>query len=338
MTRPRQGIVAADNGPAVSPPPGLANGLADGEASPAMRRIGAAVRAGRTAEAWQLAEQLQHELAAEAGPEHPDVLRVQEVRAYLAHRSGDHRLAARLYRETAAVWSLTGALAYWHTTINARVCEALAARQAAAGPAPGTAVAASAGVPAGHLRRGPGAAARTAASGARALSAPAARRSAVLALVVAAAVVTGAERIAPERGRTERITASELTAAPVLQALEHAPVPMPEPAATPLGQAAAPIPTPPPAPEPEPEPEPEPDDALEPEYRGADVAPGPPAAPSRSRPARSSGRASGPTRPREPKPPHSKQPPFAPADVCAQGGRYGLPGNLVDMCRKAYAR
>ncbi|WP_405967687.1 tetratricopeptide repeat protein [Streptomyces sp. NBC_00015] len=54
-----------------------------------LARINEAVRAGRTDTAAALAERTVHEASATLGPEHPEVLRLRELTAYIAYLAGD---------------------------------------------------------------------------------------------------------------------------------------------------------------------------------------------------------------------------------------------------------
>ncbi|WP_324609638.1 hypothetical protein [Streptomyces sp. WM6386] len=54
-----------------------------------MARINEAVKAGRVTEAAQLAEQTVGEASHTLGPEHPEVLRLLELTAYIAYLAGD---------------------------------------------------------------------------------------------------------------------------------------------------------------------------------------------------------------------------------------------------------
>ncbi|WP_238697401.1 hypothetical protein, partial [Streptomyces sp. E2N166] len=59
-------------------------------------RINEAVKEGRTEAAAQLAEQTVAEASGTLGPEHPEVLRLRELTAYIAYLSGDPDRAFRL--------------------------------------------------------------------------------------------------------------------------------------------------------------------------------------------------------------------------------------------------
>ncbi|WP_329492546.1 hypothetical protein OG618_37790 (plasmid) [Kitasatospora sp. NBC_01246] len=305
-------------GTAVSPPPLLAAGPGEPLTTPwflRSRQIAAAVRLGELAEAVQIAEELHQDVAAERGTEHPEALAVQEIRAYLAHLGGDHLLAARLYRETAAAAGRAGAPAYWTATINAQASEALAN-----GPARPGALAL--------------AALRAVSATGRAAAAPAGRRTVVVALVAAAVLAVAA--VPPTDRSDVRPQAGaplELATAPVLLALEQTPA---VPAVPPL-PAPAPGPTAGPAPVvEETEPEHEDDQAQD-----ADQAVRP-AAPRKPTPKPSRGTGPGGQVPR-PQPQASAQQPADPApggqgDVCSAGSQHGLPQYLVDLCRQAYGR
>jgi hypothetical protein len=54
-----------------------------------MERINEAVKAGRTETAAELAEQTVTEASGTLGPEHPEVLRLRELTAYIAYLAGD---------------------------------------------------------------------------------------------------------------------------------------------------------------------------------------------------------------------------------------------------------
>ncbi|UXY21332.1 hypothetical protein N8I84_23540 [Streptomyces cynarae] len=99
-------------------------GGADGPVAEPMARIGAAVKQGRLEEASELAEQAVAESAATLGDEHPDVLHLRELTAYIAylatdplrsfhlsldlarirHRLGDPRGAYGNVQSAAAAW------------------------------------------------------------------------------------------------------------------------------------------------------------------------------------------------------------------------------------------
>ncbi|MEZ7002442.1 tetratricopeptide repeat protein [Streptomyces sp. AD55] len=59
-------------------------------------RVGEAVREGRTEEAARLAERTVETASASLGPDHPEVLRLRELTAYIAYLSGDVERAFRL--------------------------------------------------------------------------------------------------------------------------------------------------------------------------------------------------------------------------------------------------
>ncbi|MGW3041765.1 hypothetical protein ACWC9T_17415 [Kitasatospora sp. NPDC001159] len=291
-------------------------GVLSPERSAALRRIRAAAVDGELAEAGRLAAELYQAVLDTEGADHFGAPAVQEVRAYLAHRAGDHRGAADLYERTAAAWAFTGAGAVRPAIINARACWALAEQAAADRP--------------------------TARSRAVALlTGRAVRRSAVVA--VAGVLSCGAVELAAEdRPRpapaAERV---ELAEAPVLQLL----VGMPSAAPVRPSAARAPEPSPPQAAGRPPEQDQEPGGAA------ADEAPvhppGPPAVPafpSRPGSARTTTRVSPrpPVRPARPVRPAERPlagpQPAVPVDVCTESGKVGLPPSLVEICRKAYGR
>jgi hypothetical protein len=289
-------------------------GVLSPERSTAWRRIREATVGGELAEAGRLAAELHQAVLDTEGADHFGAPAVQEVRAYLAHRAGDHRGAADLYERTAAAWAFTGAGAVRPAIINARTCWALAGLAAAGRPT---------------------ARSRTAAL----LTGRAARRCAVVA--VAGILSCGAvEPTAEDRPRpapaAERV---ELAAAPVLQLLVETP------SAVPVRPSAARAPEPSPA---QPSGRP-PEQDREPDRAAADEPlvhppgrPTVPAVPSRPGPARPLAGVSPrppvrPTRPAEQAPPADPRP-AVPVDVCAESGKVGLPPSLVEICRKAYGR
>ncbi|MEV8598229.1 tetratricopeptide repeat protein [Streptomyces sp. NPDC052012] len=83
---------------------------APGEAQLAepMGRINDAVRAGRIDTAARLAEQTVTEASATLGPEHPEVLRLRELTAYIAYLAGEPVRAFRLSLDLAAICRRTG--------------------------------------------------------------------------------------------------------------------------------------------------------------------------------------------------------------------------------------
>ncbi|MFE5584535.1 hypothetical protein [Kitasatospora sp. NPDC056531] len=296
---------------------GTDTGVLSPERSTAWRRIREAAVGGELAEAGRLAAELHQAVLDTEGADHFGAPAVQEVRAYLAHRAGDHRGAADLYERTAAAWAFTGAGAVRPAIINARACWVLAGHAAAGRP--------------------------TARSRAVALlTGRAARRCAVVA--VAGVLSCGAvEPTAEDRPRpapaAERV---ELAAAPVLQLLVETP------SAAPVRPSAARAPEPSPA---QPSGRP-PEQDREPDGAAADEPlvhppgrPTVPAVPSRPGPARTPAgvsprppvRPARPARPAEQPPPAGPQP-AVPVDVCAESGKVGLPPSLVEICRKAYGR
>ncbi|MFH8387388.1 hypothetical protein ACH4E7_41895 [Kitasatospora sp. NPDC018058] len=302
-------------------------GVLSPERSAALRRIRAAAVGGEFAEAGRFAAELHQAVLDTEGAEHSDAPAVQEVRAYLAHRAGDHRGAADLYERTAAAWAFTGAGAVRPAIINARACWALAGQAAAGRP--------------------------TARSRATALlSGRVARRCAVVAAVAGVLSCWAVELAAEERPRpapaAERV---ELDTAPVLQALAGTP------SAASVSPAAARAPEPSSAPSPGRLPEPSPaqpsgrppEQDREPDGAGADEAPvrppgrsAVPAVPSRPGPARTPAgvHSQPPVRPARSagQPSPAGPQPTAPVDVCAESGKVGLPPSLVEICRKAYRR
>ncbi|MFJ7076215.1 tetratricopeptide repeat protein [Streptomyces sp. NPDC098781] len=87
-------------------------------------RINDAVKEGRTAEAAELAERTVAEASAVLGPEHPEVLRIRELSAYIAYLAGDPERAFALALDVArrhhraraaeaAYGSLHGAATAW---------------------------------------------------------------------------------------------------------------------------------------------------------------------------------------------------------------------------------
>ncbi|MET8630926.1 hypothetical protein ABZW30_45830 [Kitasatospora sp. NPDC004669] len=303
-------------------------GVLSPERSAALGRIRAAAVGGEFAEAGRFAAELHQAVLDAEGAEHSDAPAVQEVRAYLAHRAGDHRGAADLYERTAAAWAFTGAGAVRPAIINARACWALAGQAAAAGR--------------------PTARSRAAAL----LAGRAARRCAVVAAVAGVLSCWAVELAAEERHRpasaAERV---ELAAAPVLRALAgmpsaasvrppaaRAPEPFP---AQPSGRASDPSPAQPSVRPPEQD--------RESDGAGADEASVRPpgrsavaAVPSRPRPARTPAGVPSqpPVRPARSagQPSPAGPQPTVPVDVCAESGKVGLPPGLVEICRKAYGR
>ncbi|MER7052008.1 MULTISPECIES: tetratricopeptide repeat protein [unclassified Streptomyces] len=71
-------------------------------------RINEAVKEGRTAVASQLAEQTVTEASRSLGPEHPEVLRIRELTAYIAYLSGEPERAFRLSLDLARIHRLAG--------------------------------------------------------------------------------------------------------------------------------------------------------------------------------------------------------------------------------------
>ncbi|WP_053913285.1 hypothetical protein [Streptomyces sp. TP-A0875] len=71
-------------------------------------RVGEAVREGRTEEAARLAERTVETASASLGPDHPEVLRLRELTAYIAYLSGDVERAFRLSLDLAGVHRRAG--------------------------------------------------------------------------------------------------------------------------------------------------------------------------------------------------------------------------------------
>ncbi|MER5943011.1 tetratricopeptide repeat protein [Streptomyces sp. NPDC001928] len=106
---------------------GEASPGATADASPfaeSMARINEAVTAGRTVEASELVERTVAEASAVLGPEHPEVLRIRELGAYIAYLAGDPERAFALSLDVArrhhgardaeaAYGSLHGAATAW---------------------------------------------------------------------------------------------------------------------------------------------------------------------------------------------------------------------------------
>jgi hypothetical protein len=68
-----------------------------------MGRINEAVKAGRTDDAAELAEQTLAQASSALGPEHPEVLRLRELTAYIAYLAGDPVRALHLSLDLARV-------------------------------------------------------------------------------------------------------------------------------------------------------------------------------------------------------------------------------------------
>ncbi|MBQ0828782.1 tetratricopeptide repeat protein [Streptomyces tagetis] len=85
-------------------PPGTAPGVL---AEPTAR-VSEAVREGRTEEAARLAERTVETASASLGPDHPEVLRLRELTAYIAYLSGDPERAFRLSLDLAGVHRRAG--------------------------------------------------------------------------------------------------------------------------------------------------------------------------------------------------------------------------------------
>ncbi|MEW2238644.1 hypothetical protein [Streptomyces sp. NPDC026666] len=80
---------------------GVAAGAVLGEA---MARVNAAVRDGRIDVAADLAERTVREASGTLGDEHPEVLRLRELTAYIAYLAGDPLRAFRLSLDLAGLW------------------------------------------------------------------------------------------------------------------------------------------------------------------------------------------------------------------------------------------
>ena len=68
-----------------------------------MVRVNEAVRAGRIAEAAELAEEVVREASAALGVEHPEVLKVRELTAYIAYLAGEPVRAFRISLDLARI-------------------------------------------------------------------------------------------------------------------------------------------------------------------------------------------------------------------------------------------
>ncbi|WP_037887026.1 tetratricopeptide repeat protein [Streptomyces viridochromogenes] len=111
---PQADVPHLDSDPKPAPPRGF-DAVAEavlGDAPPAttadaspfaepLTRINEAVRAGRTAQAAELAERTVAEASAVLGPEHPEVLRMRELGAYIAYLAGDPERAFALCLDVA---------------------------------------------------------------------------------------------------------------------------------------------------------------------------------------------------------------------------------------------
>ncbi|MEU3574791.1 hypothetical protein AB0E96_41310, partial [Kitasatospora sp. NPDC036755] len=100
--------------------------------APRVALIRGAMEAGDTVLAAHLAEELHRHVALERGALHPEALRAQEVRAYVAAVGGDSLRAADLFAATATAWSDLGASEQWAASRNAEVCRRRAESAAAA--------------------------------------------------------------------------------------------------------------------------------------------------------------------------------------------------------------
>ncbi|MFG2913721.1 hypothetical protein ACGF0D_12620 [Kitasatospora sp. NPDC048298] len=275
--------------------------------APRVDLIRGAMEVGETVLAARLAEELHQHVALERGATHPEALRAQEVRAYVAAVGGDPGLAADLFTGTATAWADQGASEQWAASRNAEVCrrrvellESEPSAEAGAGRPP--------------LYPSP----------ARAFG-----RGAVVAVVLATALLSGAADAGPRAylGMGPRPALDDQPVAPaVVGALKHsapsaspAPVPAPPP---PEPTAAEPVPTPEAVPTEEQE-----TPAAEPGEDGARPGQRPhfPGAHPRPRPA-----------------PSTARPPGGPAadantDPCAAARVYGgqFLGSLVELCQRA---
>ncbi|WP_324608163.1 MULTISPECIES: tetratricopeptide repeat protein [unclassified Streptomyces] len=108
----------------LEPDPGNPPSASDGPFAAPMARIGEAVRQGRVDEAAALAEETVAEATETHGTEHPEVLRLRELTAYIAYLAGDPlrsfhlsldlaRLHHRLHDARAAYGNVQSAAAAW---------------------------------------------------------------------------------------------------------------------------------------------------------------------------------------------------------------------------------
>ncbi|MFI2610389.1 hypothetical protein [Kitasatospora sp. NPDC018619] len=290
--------------------------------APRVARIRGAMEAGDTVLAGRLAEELHHHVARERGALHPEALRAQEVRAYVAAVGGDCLRAADLFTASAAAWAGLGASEQWAASRNAEVCRRRAESAAAAPSAPSGAPTASA---AG--RRPPGCP-----SPARAFG-----RGAVVAVVLATALLSGAADAGPRAylGPGPWPAPDDQPTAPAVvgtlersaQSASPAPGPVPPP---PEATAASPVPAPDAGPGGEQgSPTADPDDggprAGRTPVPSPGRRPGSPAAAPRPRPAPGAGAASG------------GRPAASGADPCDTARAYGggLLGPLIELCHRA---
>ncbi|MFF2119564.1 hypothetical protein ACFVXH_19775 [Kitasatospora sp. NPDC058184] len=283
--------------------------------APRVALIRGAMEAGNTALATRLAEELHRYVALERGTLHPETLRAQEVRAYVAAVGGDPLRAADLFAVAATAWAGLGASEQWAASRNAEVCRRRAESAAAAPSAVPLAVPVA--------RRPPGCPSPVRAFG----------RGTVVAVVLATALLSGAADAGPRAylGMGPRPVPDDQPVAPaVVGVLERSapsasPVPVPVPSPSELATA-------------EPVPAPDAGPAGDQEDQAADQGdggpgrtpvpspgrrPGFPAAGSRPRPAPEAGRPSGGQ--------------AADADPCAAAGAYGgqFLGSLVELCHRA---
>ncbi|BFO14383.1 hypothetical protein SHKM778_07710 [Streptomyces sp. KM77-8] len=73
-----------------------------------MARVNDAVRTGRIDEAARLAEETVAEASATLGPEHPEVLRLRELAAYIAYLAGEPLRAFRISLDLAVICRRAG--------------------------------------------------------------------------------------------------------------------------------------------------------------------------------------------------------------------------------------
>ncbi|WP_316528471.1 hypothetical protein [Kitasatospora brasiliensis] len=90
--------------------------------APLVALIREAMEAGDVDLATHLAEELYQRVVRERGALHPEALRAQEVRAYVAAVGGDPQRAADLFTGAAAAWAGLGAVEQWAASRNAEVC------------------------------------------------------------------------------------------------------------------------------------------------------------------------------------------------------------------------
>ncbi|MFF2750278.1 hypothetical protein ACFVVA_32665 [Kitasatospora sp. NPDC058048] len=283
--------------------------------APRVALIRGAMEAGDTVLAARLAEELHQHVALERGALHPEALRAQEVRAYVAAVGGDPRRAAELFSVAATAWAGLGASEQWAASRNAEVCRR---RVESAASAPSA-------VPV--ARRPPGCP-----SPARAFG-----RGTVVAVVLATALLSGAADAGPRAylGTGPRPVPDDQPVAPaVLGALERS--------APSASLAPGPVPPPPDPAGAEPVPAPDAGPAGEQEDPAADPDGGGPRAGRTPLPGpgRRPGLPAGGPRPR-PAPdavrPSGGQAGGTGSDPCAAARVYGGPllGSLVELCHRA---